>query len=140
MKSEPFTKRTPRNEAAPPPLADARRRAKYSLHFWICARPRKIFSIKEVGILLGSALNEQAAGLASVFCSGAAEFPPHTPLPPRPRVLRRRNLYFASQNTPQEKMLPLPHTARARATIRHSLFACSSFGKLLSLKLKDKYI
>ncbi len=31
-------------------------------------------------ILLGSALNEQAAGLASVLCSGAAE----SPITPRP--------------------------------------------------------
>ena len=79
MKSEPFTKQTPTNEAAPPPLANARRRAKYSLHFLICARPPKIFSIKEKSILLGSALNEQAAGLASILCSGAAEFPSHPP-------------------------------------------------------------
>jgi len=40
--------------------------------------PPKNSSKKERGILLGSALNGQAAGPASVlFRSGAAEFPPH---------------------------------------------------------------
>jgi hypothetical protein len=32
------------------------------LHFWTCARPRKIFSNKGKSILLGSALNEQGGG------------------------------------------------------------------------------
>ena len=46
---------------------------------------------------------------------------PHTPLPPRPRFSRRRNLYFAKQNEPQ-RFLPLPHPPSARATTRNSLF------------------
>ncbi len=48
---------------------------------------------------------------------------PHTPLPPRPRFGRRRNLYFALQNAPREKMLPLPQPTRARATTRNSLLS-----------------
>ncbi len=108
MKSELFTKRTLTNEAAPPPLADARHRAKHSLHFLICARPRKIFPIKEKSILLGSALNEQAAGLASIFCSGAAEFPPH---PPSAVFLRERTEFLAAVILILASPLSPEHTA-----------------------------
>jgi len=54
---------------------------KYSLLFSFCARP--IFSSpNEKSIFLWCiALTSKAAGLASVFCKGMAEFPPH-PLPP----------------------------------------------------------
>ena len=48
MKSELFTKSISTNEAAPPPLANARHPAKkFSLYFWFCARP--IFSEKRKG-------------------------------------------------------------------------------------------
>jgi hypothetical protein len=61
---EPILSKIPEKiHRSAPPLADAHRRAKYSLHFLICARFQSIFSIKEKSILLGSALNEQAAGL-----------------------------------------------------------------------------
>jgi len=46
--------------------------------------PPKNYSKKEKSILLGSALNEQAAGAATIFAR-ARRNSPHTPLPPRPR-------------------------------------------------------
>jgi len=49
---------------------------KFCLHFLICAHPRKIFLIKEKSILLGSALNEQAAGLCGLRSDGSAFLPP----------------------------------------------------------------
>ncbi|MFA7581887.1 MAG: hypothetical protein WCX99_03155, partial [Candidatus Paceibacterota bacterium] len=70
--------RTPTNEAAPPPLANARQPAKkFSSHFLICAR--RIFSSKRKRKLFGLLLllTEQAAGAASFrIRSGMAEFPP----------------------------------------------------------------
>jgi len=51
------------------------------------AAKQNILFLSEIvkSILLGSALNEQDGGADLYFFSGAAEFPPHTPLPPRPR-------------------------------------------------------
>ena len=64
-----FIKNSWIKEAAPPPLANARRQAKYSLQFLICARP--IFSSKRktklfFGVLL---LTEQGGG-ASLWLAG----------------------------------------------------------------------
>jgi hypothetical protein len=77
---------------APPPLADARRRAKYSLHFPICARPPKIFSIKEKSILLGSALNEQGGG--ATYSLGRLGIPPLNP-PAEPSSLGQKDFLAA---------------------------------------------
>jgi hypothetical protein len=70
LKSELTLTRTPTNEAAPPPLADARRTTeKYSLLFSFCAR-RISFSLNEKSIFLWCfALTSKAAGLASVLRS-----------------------------------------------------------------------
>ena len=64
----------------------------------------------------------ERAGRRGFASARARRNSPHAPLPPRPRFGYRRNLYFASQNAPQEKeVLPLPQPTRARATIRNSL-------------------
>lgn len=86
--------RTPTKEAAPPPLANARRPAKkFSSHFLICARP--IFSSKRKRKLFDwlLLLTEQAAGAAS-FCirSGMAEFPPNPPSAMPPLKSRRAKI------------------------------------------------
>jgi len=52
-----------------PPLANARRQAKYSLQFLICAHHQKILLNKEKGILLGSASVESGDGAGLYFCS-----------------------------------------------------------------------
>jgi hypothetical protein len=66
-------------EAAPPPRADARQPAKKFSLLFFCAR--RIFSSKRKRKLFCwfLLLTEHAAGLASIFRSGAAEFPPHPP-------------------------------------------------------------
>ncbi len=74
-------------EAAPPPLANARHQAKYSLQSLICARHQKIL-LKGKEYFAWLSLNEQAAGLASIFCSSAAESPP---TPPFRRALARND-------------------------------------------------
>jgi len=68
-------------EAAPPPLANARRQAKYSLRFLICAPPENFQLRRRVFCL---ALNEQVAGLLSFSIRlSAAE---GGGIPPRPRL------------------------------------------------------
>ncbi len=100
-------------EATPPPLANAYRQAKYSLRFPTWSRHQKILLNKEKSILLGFALNEQAAGLASVlFRSRAKSFPLLHFLPARWDEKQFREL---------KKSLPLPHRTRARARLRNSL-------------------
>ena len=82
-----------RRTGAPPPLADTRRTTeKYSLLFSFCARP--IFSsLNEKSIFLWCiALTSKAAGLASIFCKGMAEFPPH----PSAIPLRGRTEFLAA--------------------------------------------
>lgn len=128
------------SRSAPPPLADARQPAKkFSSQFLIFARHQKIFprlrrgfggQVKRKGNFSaqlcpqpfgqsgGSGVYPATAGLPA----RARRNSPHTPLPPRPRFGRRRNLYFASQNAPQEKeVLPLPQPTRARASLWNSL-------------------
>src|SRR3989344_1202719 len=73
--SKPLTK-----EASPATARQARHTTeKHSLLFSFCAR-RISFSPNEKSIFLWCfALTSKAAGLASIFCKGMAEFPPHPP-------------------------------------------------------------
>ena len=59
------------------PLAAPQKNTLYSFHF---ARAGFSFSPNEKSIFLWCfALTSKAAGLASIFCKGMAEFPPHPP-------------------------------------------------------------
>jgi len=107
-------KTTPKAEAAPPPLADARRTTeKYSLPFSFCAR-RIPFSPNEKSIFLWClALTSNAAGLVSIFSLGRLGIPPlNPPLPSRPRLGRR--IFWRRIEFP---FLPLPQPSCVRATI-----------------------
>ena len=70
----------PTKEASPATARQARHTTeKYSLLFSFCAR-RIFLSSNEKSIFLWcSAPESRMAGLASIFCEGKAEFPPHPP-------------------------------------------------------------
>jgi len=77
-------------EAAPPPLANARRQAKYSLRFLIYARHQKILLKKKRVFCLGSrSRTSRTAGAASIFARGQ-KFPPPNPLHFCPLAEERR--------------------------------------------------
>ena len=86
---ELFLSKTPNKEASPATARQARHTTeKYSLLFSFCARPIS-FSFNEKSIFLWcSAPESRVAGLATIFCEGKAEFPPH---PPSAMFLRGRD-------------------------------------------------
>jgi len=92
----------PTNSAARCAARKARKSSKNIFStFFDFARLLKIFSIKKKKMfLLDSALNASGRAAGLRFGSGAAEFSPTPPLPPRPRFRRRRISYFALRNAP----------------------------------------